>query len=338
MTTAEPRKPRVFAADDPALVIDRDPAEQAAARRRGEATEDETAALPTVQDVKHGIRWGAILLSGIVSLTTLAAGVAWTRFVAQAFERNDWVGWTATGLLTLIAVAAGVLLIRELIGLFRLARLTTLKKDVDAALREADKAREKKAVTALKELYAGRHDLTWGLERLSEHEGDVRDPGDLLCLADRELIAPLDIEARRLILKSAKRVGVVTAMSPMAWVAMLYVVVENVRMLRALAGLYGARPGFAGALRLGSLVVTHIVATGGVALTDDLVGQFLGQDFLRRVSRRLGEGAFNGALTARIGVAAIEVTRPLPWLDSEPIRIRDLLPELLKRSGAAAKA
>ena len=74
----------------------------------------------------------------------------------------------------------------------------------------------------------------------------------------------------------------------------------------------------------------HIVATGGIALTDDLLGQFLGQDLLRRLSRRLGEGAFNGALTARMGVAAIEVIRPLPFLAVTPPRVRDILGAVLK--------
>ena len=82
----------------------------------------------------------------------------------------------------------------------------------------------------------------------------------------------------------------------------------------------------------------HIVATGGLAMTDDLVGQFLGQDLMRRLSRRLGEGAFNGALTARIGTAAIDVTRPMPFLDADPIRVRDLLPELLRREAKPSKA
>ncbi len=56
---------------------------------------------------------------------------------------------------------------------------------------------------------------------------------------------------------------------------------------------------------------------------------------LRRLSRRLGEGAFNGALTARLGVAAVEVTRPLPFLDAEPLRVREILAELMRsiRSG-----
>jgi putative membrane protein len=119
---------------------------------------------------------------------------------------------------------------------------------------------------------------------------------------------------------------------------MLYVVVENLRMLRTLSALYGARPGGLGALRLARMVVTHIVATGGLAMTDDLLGQFLGQDLLRRLSRRLGEGAFNGALTARIGTAAIDVVRPLPFLDTRPIRARDLLPDLFRRSGAGSVA
>jgi putative membrane protein len=117
----------------------------------------------------------------------------------------------------------------------------------------------------------------------------------------------------------------------MVLIAVGYVAVENLRLLRALATLYGGRPGFIGALRLANMVFGHIVATGGLAMTDDLLGQFLGQDILRRLSRRLGEGAFNGALTARIGIAAIEVIRPLPYLAAKPPRAcARCPPEVLK--------
>jgi putative membrane protein len=203
---------------------------------------------------------------------------------------------------------------------------------VAEALRAGDRKLERSSVRSLRALYRGRRDLKWSLARLREHEKDVRDPGDLLKLADRELLAPLDLAARRVILKSAKRVSVVSAISPIFWIAMVFVAVENLRMLKTLAALYGGRPGGLGALRLARMVTTHIVATGGLAMTDDLLGQFLGQDLLRRLSRRLGEGAFNGALTARIGTAAIEVTRPLPFLDATPVRVRDLLPEIFRRT------
>ena len=165
----------------------------------------------------------------------------------------------------------------------------------------------------------------------------MHDPGELLALADREILAPLDVDARRIVTRSAKRVATVTALSPMVLIAVTYVLIENLRLLRTLATLYGARPGFLGVMRLARMVFTHMVATGGIAMTDDLLGQFLGQDLLRRLSRRLGEGAFNGALTARIGVTALEVIRPLPFLAAKPPRVRDVLAEALKPLFSAAR-
>jgi putative membrane protein len=175
------------------------------------------------------------------------------------------------------------------------------------------------------------------VRRFRDHARDVHDAGELLTMADREMVAPLDREARRFITRSAKRVATVTAMSPMALIAVGYVLIENLRLLRSLAALYGGRPGFFGLMRLAHLVFAHLLATGGIALTDDLLGQFLGQDILHRLSRRLGEGAFNGALTARIGVAAIEVIRPLPYLAAKPTRVRDVLGEVLKPMFGAGK-
>jgi putative membrane protein len=321
----EIREPRVFDPDDPKLV-----GETPHAADETPLPLDEDGAPQSARD--KGASVGGLFLSSVAALAGLAIAVSFASFVSTALARDDWIGWTATSLLA-VAVATGLVILgRELIGLLRLRRLTRLKRNAETALRTRDTALERKTVAGLTASLRGRRDLTWGLARLREHAGDVRDPGDLLRLADREVMAPLDAAARRLVLKSAKRVSVVTAMSPMVWVAMLYVMVENLRLLRALATLYGGRPGGLGALRIARMVITHIVATGGLAMTDDLLGQFLGQDLLRRLSRRLGEGVFNGALTARVGVAAIEVTRPIPFLDSEAIRVRDLLPELLRRS------
>lgn len=328
-----PRKPRVFAADDPALEVA--PSMQADEAEAGRPTgsEPSPALPPPGQALRQGIRWGALFVSAVTGLTLLAATVAFTGFVADAMSRNDWVGWLATALAAVATVALAVIVLREVIGLLRLRRLTHLRQHVARVLNDRDVRAERAVVADVAALYSGRPKQKWGLARLKDHEADVRDPGDLLALTERELIAPLDVAARRLVLKSAKRVSLVTALSPMVWIGMIYVLVENLRLLRTLAGLYGGRPGAFGSLRLAGLVVTHIIATGGLALTDDLFGQFLGQDLLRRLSRRLGEGLFNGALTARVGVAAIEVTRPLPFLEAPPVRIRDLLPEVVRMLG-----
>lgn len=343
MPGEKPRAPRAFRIDDPALKdaeeveIASDTAPQGPAPPRRAAQPAATTRGIAVKDVERGIRWGSIMLSAMGTLASIAAGLWFARFVTIALERQDWVGWVAFALMSLIALSGAVLLIKELWGFRRLARLARLRKTI-RTLEPQDSKREREAVRMLASHYAGRSDLKWGLQRLSEHSGDVLAPGELIRLADRELLAPLDGEARRVILKSAKRVATVTALSPIMWIAMAYVLVENVRMFRAIATLYGGRPGVLGALRLGKLVVTHIIATGGLAMTDDLLGQFLGQDALRRLSRRLGEGAFNGALTARLGVAAIEVTRPAPFLDAEPVRVREIFSELMRslRGGTEA--
>ena len=346
-TPETPRPPRAFSLDDPALkdAPETEGASEAAretlrtARQRKSSAAPEPAdPRPTAIDLSRGIRWGGILLSGLAGLLALSAAIWFVDYVELALSRQDWIGWVALALLTIVGVSALVLILRELIGLMRLARLGRLQRDVAEALKENDLDKERRTVHHLTSILAGRADLQWPLARFAGHESDVLKPGDLLSLADRELIQPLDGEARRTVLKASKRVAVVTALSPMAWIAMIYVLYENLRMLRALAGLYGGRPGPLGALRLARMVIGHIIATGGIALTDDLLGQFLGQDLLRRLSRRLGEGAFNGALTARVGAAGVEVCRPLPFISAPPIRARDMLAEAFRRNTMTTSA
>jgi len=272
-----------------------------------------------------------MILATALAGAALLGLVAWfARLVSAALVREDWAGWTALALLLVAALAALMLALRELIAFSRLARLNRIRADIARAIADRNPRRERKAALRLAALYARRPEQAWSVRRFREHARDVHDPGELLALADREMVAPLDRQARLLITRSAKRVATVTALSPMVLIAVTYVAVENLRLLRGLASLYGGRPGFFGVLRLAQLVLAHIVATGGVALTDDLLGQFLGQDILRRLSRRLGEGAFNGALTARIGIAAIEVIRPLPFLAAKRPRVREVLGEVLR--------
>ncbi|MCB1527531.1 MAG: TIGR01620 family protein [Hyphomicrobiaceae bacterium] len=343
MTPSKNRRPRVFAPDDPALNIsgapEPEPQHAAGSPENGETRSDKSASdgaastatrRPTVSELRRGIGWGGLLLSSLTGLAMLGIGAWFARLVSAALARDDLVGWTAYGLLIVSAVAAGVLLVREIIGYSRLSRLARINREVAHAIETNDIKSERMAVSRIRALYSGRNDMKWGLSRFREHEKDVHDAGALLALAERELIAPLDGEARRAILTSAKRVSVVTAISPIFFFSILFVLVENVRMLRGLATLYGGRPGLLGALKLARMVVTHIIATGGVALTDDLVGQFLGQDLVRRLSHRLGEGVFNGALTARVGAAAIAVIRPLPFIEAQPIRVRDLVGEVVR--------
>lgn len=322
-----PRRPRVFAPDDPDLVVDADSQSTA----HGDAAAAAAAHGARLGEPgRRGLRWGWVLVTALAGAATLSI-VAWlTGFIAVALARDDWIGWGTLAFLLTAVVAAVMIILREFIGLSRVARLTHLRSEIAAAIADGDRKQERRAVQRIADLYGGRRSLAWSVRRFRDHMGDVHDPGELLALAEREIVQPLDAEARRLVTRAAKRVATVTALSPMPVIAVVYVLVENLRLLRALATLYGARPGTAGVLRLARMVLAHIVATGGLAMTEDLLGQFLGQDLLRRLSRRLGEGAFNGALTARIGLTALEAIRPMPFRAARPPRLRDVLAEAIK--------
>ncbi len=331
------RPPRIFEPDDPSLIAEPEPAP----RDAPQADDDTSLADATVGPgaaAPSGFNWGAIFLSAVLGLAGLAFSIWLTRFVTDALARDDIIGWLATALVVIAGIAALAILLRETFALMRLRRLGRLRRDIEESLDARDVAGEKRHLHELTSAFSARDDLKWGIARYREHQVDVRDPGDLARLADREIFVPLDQRARRIVLASAKRVSVVTAIAPLPVVDVVFVLVENVRMLRALATLYGGRPGLMAALKLGRMVLTHLVATGGVALTAALLGQFLGHDLLRRLSRRLGEGAFNGTMTARIGTAAIHVIRPLPFLDATPVRVRDFLAELFRSDPAATTA
>ena len=126
-------------------------------------------------------------------------------------------------------------------------------------------------------------------------------------------ILPLDAIARREIEAAARQVATVTAIVPLALADVATALTANMRMIRRIAEIYGGRAGALGSLRLTRAVMTHLVATGAVAVGDDLIGSVAGGHLLSKLSRRFGEGIVNGALTARVGVAAMEVCRPVPF-------------------------
>jgi putative membrane protein len=282
----------------------------------------------TLPDLGRGLRWGSILIGALGGLIGLIASLWLYDYVLALIARDDWIGWAAVGLLAVVVFALLMIVLREAAGLLRLGRLGKIRHEADTAARQDDKPLAIDVADRLKRLYAGRKDVAWGLERLAEHEHDVMNADELLRLTERNLVAPLDPFARTIVAASAKRVSVVTAVSPGALIDMLFVGAENLRMLRRLATLYGARPGTLSLLKLARMVVTHIVLTGGIALGDDVIHQVLGHGLTAKLSARLGEGLFNGALTTRIGIAAIDVSRPLPYLESQRPRFRELVAEV----------
>lgn len=338
------RQPQAFRPDDPKLQIETIDDGQDDIRFAPDSDlefADLQNSPPVRQEGKapanRGIGWWSLLFTALGGLISLAAGIWITDLINGLFARNDWIGYGAICLVVVALISAFMIFVREFIGVWRLQRITSLREAAEQVLLDGSLNDARKLLKGLKSLYAPRKDLAWGFARLKAHERDEVDAKDLATLAERELLVELDAQAKGLVAQSARRISVVTAISPLALVDVVYVAIENMKLLHRIATLYGGRPGAMGVLKLARMVLTHLTLTGGIALSSDFIQQLVGQKITAKLSARLGEGIFNGALAARIGIAAIEICRPLPFIEAKPPRFRDFLFELTRSNSKQDK-
>jgi putative membrane protein len=318
--TPQTRAPAVFGLDDPSLKID-PPADEVQG----------TAALtvpPPARERRRG--WGSVFWSAAAGLLILWLLLWVQETVLSLLSQNGWLGWAAVVLFGIAGFAFFMIAAREIAGLLRLSAITALRRRAEAALDAEDTREARAAASQIHAMFEDRRELAGGASRLKRHQRDILDARQTLTLAERELLLPLDRVARTVIGTSGRRVSVVTSLSPAAVIPIAFVAYENFRMLRRLAEIYGGRPGFFAILRLLRLIASHIALTGGIAFTDDLLQQVIGHGLTARLSRRLGEGLINGGFTIRIGIAAVEVLRPLPYIEARQPRLREFVAEFLK--------
>ena len=254
--------------------------------------------------------WFWRLLGAVV---TFFAGVALWDWTASLIARNEVLGSVALTLLALFGLVCLAIILREAAALARLSRVERLHDEAARVIASGDTEGARTLARRLASFYAGREDTKWGRQRLEEGIEQSFDPDVLITLAEDSLLASLDAMALREVETAARQVATVTALVPLAFADVAAALTANLRMIRRIAEVYGGRSGTLGAWRLTRAVLTHLVATGAVAVGDDLIGSVGGGHVLAKLSRRFGEGMVNGALTARVGIAAMEVCRPLPF-------------------------
>jgi putative membrane protein len=284
------------------------------------------------------LSWAGLFWASAGGLVSLAFGLWLARLIEDLFSWYPAFGLAGLVLAGLAGLALLVLGVREIGGFLRQRHISDLHAGLGRA-READDFDGARRLTRqLSALYSAKPEAAHARNQLRELSHDIVDGRDLIDIAERTLIAPLDAEVRREIARAAKRVSMVTALAPRAIIDLIFVAAQAVRLIRRVAVIYGGRPGFLGLLKLLRSIAAHIAVTGGMAAGDSLIQQFLGHGIAAKLSVRLGEGVLNGMLTARVGLSAVAVCRPLPFASGKAPKVADVAPFLFKSDRSEKKA
>lgn len=251
---------------------------------------------------KRGAGPGGWALAAAGGLVSLVLGVAAWDFALRLIDRVPLLGWLAAALAGIVLLAALLWAAREALGYARIRRLDALRARAEAVLVSGDLTEARSVAGAIAGLYRAADPTLEALDAEAVIEG-----------VEAHLLIGLDARAEIEIQNAARSVALATAIIPLAFADVATALVANLRMIRRVAEIYGARPGTFGNWRLARAVATHLMATGLVAAGDDFLHSVAGGGLLSKLSRRFGEGVVNGALTARVGLAAMELCRPLPF-------------------------
>ncbi|MFC0267990.1 TIGR01620 family protein [Kushneria aurantia] len=254
----------------------------------------------------------------------------------QAFETlsNAWLGgdllagaWSVLGLgvITLAASALG----RELLKLRRLRRHARLRERVEARL--DDDSLDGRKMHAL----CDRLRQQMGLSDRDPHWQDFKkahqqhhDATETRALFAHYVLAPRDARARALITRMSGETAMLVAISPLTITDMGLMAWRNLRMIDRLADLYGLELGYASRLTLFRTVLANMAFAGASEIATEASMDLLSMNLAGKLSSRAGQGLASGLLTARLGIRALKMLRPLPFEDERAPKISDLRRQL----------
>lgn len=257
--------------------------------------------------------WGRWLAASLAALVLVAIGFDTWDLLNRALDTSVALGVVVAAAAAGAAFATLGMLVRELRSLKRLRRIEELRADSDRLTEEAPHGQADRFAAALTRLYEGRRDLDPVLERLRSVVTDAHDDSEVVRLIDREVLSVLDRRAYQLVLRASRDTALATALSPAAVLDIAVVLWRNLRLVRSVATLYGARPGYLGSLRLLRRMLGNLAVAGVTESAHHVAVDALGGSLAAAISTRVGQGVINGLLTARVGLTAMHLCRPVPF-------------------------
>lgn len=236
-------------------------------------------------------RWAVRLLVGsAAALVALAVGYDTVDLVRRAFETSVLLGGGAVALAGGAVLGGFGLVAGELRSLRRLRRIDGLREEAEHLRTSGTHGEAARYAGAVASLYGDRRDLSAQVQALRDNLNDAHDDREVVRMVDLQLLQDIDRRSYQLVLRAARDTAVATALSPAALLDVVIVLWRNLKLVREVATLYGARPGYVGSLKLLRRMLANIAIAGVAESGNDLMVEALGSTLAASLSTRVGQG------------------------------------------------
>jgi len=251
-------------------------------------------------------------------------------YLAALGTSHPWLAVPLLGLLLVAAVTGTVGFLDEWREIRRMRGRAVIRAEAERLAPSELHGEAQPLLERLATDLGRRRSLAEPLARWRRHGHDALSDGEQIRLFETNVLAPLDREAYRIVLASSRDIGVLTAFSPLGLLDGFLVLARTLAMLRAVARVYGVTPGRAGSLALLRRCLRNAALAGLADVLSQAAVEHVGASLMTLLSARAGQGAGNALLAAKLGLEAIRLTRPLPFIAEEPPSLRKIRSALLE--------
>ncbi|WP_066013948.1 TIGR01620 family protein [Endozoicomonas atrinae] len=248
--------------------------------------------------------------------------------------------WSLALLFSVLFLALAVIAVKAVVEFFLYQRdfkhITELQEQAVQFRDQRTAVLKKHWLGQLSKLYQGKPQQVL-LEQVLSEMPDYADDSELLSYLDSHFFQKLDQHALTLISQHSQQVALMVALSPFAAVDMLLSVWRSIRMLDEICQVYGVRPSLPARTHLLKMVLEQMALAGTTELLSDQLADFTSNQLLSVVSSQAASGVGVGIYSARIGLRAMALCRPVPFVDDQKPGIGRLARRILSSMEARSR-
>lgn len=262
----------------------------------------------------HKPRW---LWRGITLVFATLIAIETVQFFINGFNQSPVIASLYAALLTGLSVVCGRSVWRELSGLRQFKKQQYIQQQA----RDISEGESKEAAIDFCAKLSARLpcDLAENEQgKWQELDLSAFNDAEVMKLYSRNVLSQVDQKALTEIAKFSTEAVVLVALSPIAIIDMLIMLWRNLRLVNKIAALYGLKLGYWSRVKLIKQVIINMAYAGASELVTDLGADLLGAELLGKLSARTAQGLGAGMLTARLGIKAMHMCRPIPFDEQAP--------------------